>query len=214
MAPLAEEVASELEVTGGSAWGKLHGTVTSQLIVPIEIAGELQSLPMSVIRNLAHEPDRQLRRRAYEAELKGWESVAVPLAAALNSIKGESNTLAARRNWGEVVDIALFQNNIDRPTLDAMMEAATASFPDFRRYLRAKRTLSPCRLLPGMTSSPRWGNPDCLGLRGGHTVLLEQFGSYSPTQRVCGPRLWRELDRCRAARRQARRRLLHVAAQG
>jgi len=193
MAPLAEEVASELEVTGGSAWGKLHGTVTSQLIVPIEIAGELQSLPMSVIRNLAHEPDRQLRRRAYEAELKGWESVAVPLAAALNSIKGESNTLAARRNWGEVVDIALFQNNIDRPTLDAMMEAATASFPDFRRYLRAK---AKALALPALAwydlFAPVGETQTAWDYEAGTQFLLEQFGSYSPRLREFAARAFGE----------------------
>ena len=61
---------------------------------------------MSVIRNLAYEPDRELRRRAYEAELAAWEQAALPLAAALNSIKGEVNTLSARRGWETPLDAA------------------------------------------------------------------------------------------------------------
>jgi len=181
MEPLVEDIASELGVTGGSAWGKLHSTITSQLTVPVEVDGELQSVAMSVIRNMAHEPDRELRRRAYEAELKGWESVAVPLAAGLNSIKGESNTLAARRNWGDVLDIALFQNNVDRDTLDAMMEAATASFPDFRRYLRAK---AKALALPALAwydlFAPMGETQTAWDYEAGTQFLLEQFGSYSP----------------------------------
>src|SRR5262249_41614854 len=81
-------LAAELNVTGGSAWGKLHGNVTSQLTVPIELDGETRELPMSAVRNLAYDADRDVRRRAYEAELRAWERVGVSLAAALNSIKG------------------------------------------------------------------------------------------------------------------------------
>ena len=72
---------------------------------------------MSAVRNLAYEPDRDMRRRAYEAELAAWERSALPLAAALNSIKGEVNTLARRRGWDTPLDAALFDNSIDRETL-------------------------------------------------------------------------------------------------
>src|SRR5262249_43858877 len=89
MSPAEEALAAELNVTGGSAWGKLHGNVTSQLTLSIDVAGETRVLPMSAIRNLAYEEERKVRRSAYEAELRGWEQVAVPLAAALNSIKGQ-----------------------------------------------------------------------------------------------------------------------------
>ena len=36
MSPAEEALAAELNLTGGSAWGKLHGNVTSQLLVPVE----------------------------------------------------------------------------------------------------------------------------------------------------------------------------------
>src|SRR5262249_39159081 len=125
-------------VTGGSAWGKLHGNVTSQLTLSIDVAGETRVLPMSAIRNLAYEEERKVRRSAYEAELRGWEQVAVPLAAALNSIKGQVSALSRRRGWATPLDEAIFDASIDRQTLDAMMSAAEESFPDFRRYFRAK----------------------------------------------------------------------------
>ena len=99
MSPPEEALFSELNVSGGTAWSKLHSDVTSQLIVPLELDGQIQELPMSMVRNLAYEADRDLRRRAYEVELAGWKRVAVPLAAALNSIKGEVNALVKRRNW-------------------------------------------------------------------------------------------------------------------
>ncbi len=112
--------------------------MTSQVSVPVELGEETRVLPMSAVRNLAFEADRQVRRRGYEAELRGWETVAVPLAAALNSIKGQVNTLSKRRGWETPLDEALFGASIDRQTLDAMMTAAHESFPDFRRYFAAK----------------------------------------------------------------------------
>jgi oligoendopeptidase F len=86
MSPAEESLAAELSLSSGSAWNKLHNNVTSQLAVPVDIPGYPSALPMSVVRTLASESDREVRRKAYEAELKGWEKAAIPLAAALNSI--------------------------------------------------------------------------------------------------------------------------------
>ncbi|GAC1327269.1 MAG: M3 family oligoendopeptidase [Chloroflexota bacterium] len=137
MSPAEEELAAELEVTGGSAWTQLHHNVSSQLMVDVEHAGE-RPVPMTVVRNMAFHKDRQIRRQGYEAELGAWQGVSVTLAAALNSIKGETNTLHRRRGWSHPLDAAVFGNNIDRETLEAMLSAARDAFPDFQRYLRAK----------------------------------------------------------------------------
>lgn len=141
MSPAEEALAAELALTGSGAWEKLHGNVGSQLEVTLELAGESKRLPMSAVRNLAYEADRGTRQVAYEAELAAWETVEVPMAAAMNSIKGEVNTLSARRHWHSSLDEAIFANSIDAETLEAMMEAARESYPDFRRYLKAKAKL-------------------------------------------------------------------------
>ena len=138
MSPAEESLAAELKLTGGTAWNKLYNTTTSQLTVRVERDGTIEALPVSIVRTLAFERERKVRRAAYEAELDAWGSVAAPLAAALNSIKGELNTLAGRRGWASPLDAALFDSRIDRQTLDAMLGAARESFPIFRRYLHAK----------------------------------------------------------------------------
>ncbi len=73
MPPAEENLASELNLSGGSAWEKLHGDVTSQIVVALELDGERNELPMSMVRSLAFDADRETRRRAYEAELEGWQ---------------------------------------------------------------------------------------------------------------------------------------------
>src|SRR5205814_6409561 len=86
----------------------------------------------------ANDADPEVRRTAYEAELAAWEAVAVPLAAAMNGIKGYQGALRRRRRWADDVEPTLLNNSIDPPTLEAMQAACVESFPDFRRYLALK----------------------------------------------------------------------------
>ena len=188
-----EMLASELEITGMAAWSKLHGNIVSQTVAPIELDGESQSLPMSVVRTLAYDADRERRQAAHNAELAAWKSVEVPLCAAMNSIKGEVITLCKHRKWGEPLDEALHNSNIDRETLDAMMTAARESFPVFRRYLRAKaRALGVEKLAfydifaPLGESQQQWEYDEaCL-------FVVEQFHGYSDKLGQFAARAFRE----------------------
>lgn len=180
MSPAEEELAAKLDVTGANAWDKLHGNYTSQLMVPFARGEEETRLPMTALRNLAYDPSREVRRRAYEAELAAWQGAEVPIAAALNSIKGQTNTLTERRGWEMPLDRALFGNNIDRATLDAMMSAAHEAFPDLRRYLRAKaQVLGVERMAwydlfaPVVANERPWPFEEATGF------IVDQFGTFS-----------------------------------
>ncbi len=180
MTPGEEELAAEMELTGGSAWNKLYGNFTSQIMVPLEVKGEVKELPMSAVRNLAFDPDRETRRKAYIAELETWERAAVPIAAALNSIKGEVNNLVKRRKWESALDVTLFQSNMDRETLEAMMEAAKESFPDFRKYLKAKaKALGQPSLAWYDLFAPVSGNGREWTFKEAETFIVKHFESYS-----------------------------------
>ena len=139
MTEAEEGLLADLTLTGSTAWNRLWGTFTSQLSVDVPGAGS--GLSMSQVRNLAYHPDAGTRRSAYDAELDAWASNAEPIVAALNAIKGETSLVNKRRGWPDDLTPALAANGVDRDTLDAMHAACTASFPDFRRYLRAKAKL-------------------------------------------------------------------------
>jgi oligoendopeptidase F len=193
MPPAEENLAAELNLSGGTAWEKLHDDMTSQLVVALEQEGERTELPMSMVRNLAHESDRETRRRAYEAELAGWQRVAVPLAAAMNSIKGQVNVVSKRRGWETPLDASLLDNNIDRQTLDAMMTAARESFPDFRRYLHAKaHALGLSRLAWYDLFAPVGGEGRVWTFNEATSFIVEQFGAYSQRLSDFAARAFRE----------------------
>lgn len=133
-----EALAAELALSGVNAWSRLQGTVASQVTVPFARNGQVETLPITALQNLRYDPDPDVRRRSYEAELEAWEAVKEPLAAALNGVKGTQVTLDRRRGRADALHSALDDARLDRATLDTMLAAMTESFPAFRRYLRRK----------------------------------------------------------------------------
>ncbi len=180
MSEAEEALASELSLSGSRAWQKLQGVVTSQLKVPFEREGEVEELPVTVVQNLRHDPDADLRRRAYEAEVSAWEGVREPLAACLNGVKGAVGILDRNRGRRDALHQPLDQARIDRETLEAMLGAMRDSFPAFRRYWQAK-----ARRL-GKEVLPWWDLYAPVGESERHfswdetrAFLLEQFGTFS-----------------------------------
>jgi pepF/M3 family oligoendopeptidase len=161
MAPELEDLASDLQRSGGDAWGRLQESTTSSASIvwderlerrPSDSTADAQVASGAAavgplrktlveLRNLAYDPDRALREKAYRLELALCESLEIPVAAALNGVKGWTVSLAGRRGWDSVLDKSLRQARITRATLDALVSAMEDSLPSWRRYLRAKAAL-------------------------------------------------------------------------
>ena len=141
MSQAEETLAAELTLSGGSAFGKLQGTLTSQMTVDFELDGEVKKMPMPALINLRSHPDESVRRRGYEAENKAWEGVQETLAACLNGVKGETLILDRKRGREDNVHASIDSARIDRATLEAMLGAMRDSFPMFRRYFNHKAKL-------------------------------------------------------------------------
>jgi len=57
---------------------RLHGDVSALLTVAVPLPDGEKTLPMSAVRALANDPDRTVRRAAFEAELKAWDRFPSP----------------------------------------------------------------------------------------------------------------------------------------
>lgn len=134
MTEAEEGLYSELSTTGAGAWARLHSDLTSQLSADLE--GE--PTPINSIRGMASDPDEAKRETAYHAELNAWSTISTPIAAAMNAIKGDANSVNRRRRWASPLDASLFSNSVSRPTYDALTAAVDAALPDFQRWMRIK----------------------------------------------------------------------------
>ncbi len=176
-----EALAAELNLSGANAWEKLQGTVTSQLTVDFELDGEVKKLPMPALINLHSHPDESVRRRAYEAEMKAWESVREPLAGAMNGVKGTTHTLNVHRGRKDSLHAPIDQSRIDRPTLEAMLGAMEASFPIFRKYFKAKaKRLGKDQLAWWDVFAPSGNSRKTYTYPEARDFILKNFNTFSP----------------------------------
>jgi len=134
-----EVLATDLGVDGIQAWGRLYDTMASKLEFDMVYPdGRRERLPMSQRRSLMDQPDRGVRKAAFDGGNAAWQTMEDAAAAALNAIAGTRLTLNRHRGVEHFLDIALFQAALSRKTLDTMLEALRADIEIPRRILRLK----------------------------------------------------------------------------
>ena len=131
---LGEEIMAKMELSGGDAWSDLQQYLTST--VPVSYRGTVTNL--SSIRNLAYDPDPQVRKDAYEAEIACYDRIKDAVAFALNSIKLETITDCKLRGYESPLIRTLSKARMKKETLDAMLSAMDEYLPKFWQYLKAK----------------------------------------------------------------------------
>lgn len=137
LSPEVENVMSLYSISGTTAWSELQGYLTST--VPVEYDGGITSL--SDIRNKAYDADKNIRKSAYEAEIKAYDRIKDAIAYSLNSIKLETINRCKLRGYESPLDEALKNANMKRETLDALIGAMEEFLPKFWEYLKAKARL-------------------------------------------------------------------------
>ena len=137
LSPEVEQVISLYEISGSSAWSDLQGFLTST--VPVEYEGGTTTL--SDIRNKAYDPDPDVRRSAYKAELKAYDRIKDGIAFSLNSIKMEVINRCKLRGYESPLDETLKIAHMKRETLDALIGAMQEYLPKFWDYMKAKAKL-------------------------------------------------------------------------
>lgn len=141
MSEAEEDLAADLARSGADAWGRLQEQLTSSAdCLWDEKTGERKTLV--ALRALAFDKDRAIREKAYRKEIEVCRSIGLPVAAALNGIKGTSITLNTRRNWdGGALEKSVHQGKLSQKALEALISAMEESLPHWRRYLKAKASL-------------------------------------------------------------------------
>lgn len=133
-----ENIIANMQNTGSNAWLKLKNNLISNHKVTIEDNGEVKELPLTVVLNMAYDKDKDVRKKAYLAEIESYKKIEEGVAAALNSIKGEVLTICKLRGYESPLEQTLINSRMDKESLDAMLSAMKEAMPTFRKYLRRK----------------------------------------------------------------------------
>lgn len=193
MSEAEERLASELSLSGGNAFMKLQGVVSSQLKVPVAIGKKTEIMPIAKVRNLAYDADEKTRKAAYEAELAGWESVKEPIAASINGVKGHNITINKHRGRKDGLHSSLDANRIDRKTLEALLAAMHDSFPLFRKYFKKKASRFGQKALPWWNLFAPAGKAEMrFSYKEACDFIVGNFDTFSPELGAFAARAFRE----------------------
>ena len=176
----AEAVMAKLHLSGGNAWSDLHGYITST--VPVTYRGK--TINLSAVRNLAYDPDPQVRKDAYDAEIACYDRIKDAAAFALNSIKLETLSDCELRGYASPLARTLDHANMEQATLDAMLSAMDEYSPKFWQYLKAKgKALGHENGLPWYDLfAPMGKSSTKFTTQESRDFLVEQFEGFNPDE--------------------------------
>ncbi|MCR5125636.1 MAG: M3 family oligoendopeptidase [Treponema sp.] len=178
MSPKLENLASDLQRTGGDAWSRLHEQIISNL-------KDSSGKTFNEIRNDAYSADADLRKKSYETEIALLKQNEIAFAACLNNIKGATVALNKRRGWKNAVERALFANRLSEKSLAALVGAIEDSLPEWRKYFQKKAEYLRKN---GMTASETAGTESNKGLA--FYDLFAPVGSASENEKSLLSKKW------------------------
>ena len=129
-----EVLYGKLRELASSSWGQLQSLTTANLNVSYR--GE--DITLSEVRNLAYDKDKDVRKDAFDAEIKSFQVIEDVVAMALSNIKREVVIMNELRGYASALDKTLESSKMTKETLDAMIEAMMDYRPHFEAYLKAK----------------------------------------------------------------------------
>lgn len=187
-----EMLYSKMSMVASSSWSNLQSKLTSNL--SIKVPGFSEEMPLSAVRNLASSTDPVVRKNAYEAELKAYESISEAVAMGLNNIKREVNIMAPLRGYKDAIEMTLEASNMQRETLDALIGAIKDELPNFRRYFKLKaKALGYTNGLPFYELfAPMGDGNKTYSYEEAQKLVLDAYSSFSDSLRAMAERAFKE----------------------
>ncbi len=136
-----EKLALELSVSGFHSWNMLYDKMAGDLRVEVEEDGEKKLISLGQNANRLSNPDRAIRKDAFEKMESAWESRAEYAAMALNSLVGFRLTVYRKRGWDSFLKESLQNSRITEDTLNAMWQAVIEDGAKIKEYTDAKKKL-------------------------------------------------------------------------
>ncbi|MCR5761065.1 MAG: M3 family oligoendopeptidase [Sphaerochaetaceae bacterium] len=172
-----EELASDLMRSGSDSYSRLQEAISSS--ASATFCGEKKTV--IELRALATNADREVRRKAYEAELGIWKEHEIAFAYSLNSIKGTSLSLEKRRAWKSPIERSCAGARINEKILNALISTLEGNLPMFRRYLKTKAKLLGVPALAFYDLfAPVGKASSTYTLEEARSIVVENYGAFNP----------------------------------
>ena len=141
LSEVEEQLVNEKDVTGNSAWARLHTELTSSLTFAVERDGEARQLNMAQTLALLHDPDRETRRRGHDALYAKLEEQGPTLTYLYDTLVHDKRTMDRLRKYPDPMTLRHLGNEIPAAAVEAMMHAVEGSYPLAQSYFKLKGSM-------------------------------------------------------------------------
>jgi oligoendopeptidase F len=136
-----ESLALDLAVSGYHAWYQLYEKMAGELRVDFEIDGKVKQISVGQLAAKMADPNRTVRRKAFEKMTEAWRSRADLAAMALNAQAGFRLALYDNRKWESPLYEPLVIARMRQETLDTMWRVIARETKRLKPYIEAKKKL-------------------------------------------------------------------------
>jgi len=178
-----EKIVNEKDNTGRNAFGRLFSEITSSLTFSVEHEGE--ELTLSEMLSLLHQPDRELRRRAWETLFQGLSRHGQVLGFVYDTLIQDHLTMDRLRRYPNPMMERHLSNEIDAEAVSRMMEVTEANYGIAQDYFRLKaRLIGLSRIALYDQYAPVGGDLPAFTFSQAQEVILEAFDAFTPEFRA------------------------------
>ena len=136
-----ERIVNEKDLTGPSAWARLHTEITSSLTFSVERDGTPRDHTLDEVLALFHHPDRDLRRRGHDALYAVLEEQGAVLTYVYDTLIQDHLNMDRLRDYPDAMAQRHLSNEVDPAAVAAMMEVTEANYGLAQAYFELKRRL-------------------------------------------------------------------------
>ncbi|WP_296879537.1 M3 family metallopeptidase, partial [Thomasclavelia sp.] len=129
-----ESIIAHMQNTGSSAFEKLKDQVISSITVKIDN----KIHPLTEVLNMAYDKDKNVRKKAYLAELECYQPYEQTIAACLNAIKGEVLYTSKLHGYNSELQRTLINSRMSKETLEVLLAVMQDNLYVFQDYLQTK----------------------------------------------------------------------------
>ena len=179
-----EKIVNEKDNTGKNALGRLFSEITSSLTFSLDREGKLEELTLSEILALLHQPDREVRRSAWETLFEGLSHHEQVQTFVYDTLIQDHLTMDRLRHYPDPMVERHLTNEIDAEAVSQMMEVTEANYGIAQDYFRLKaRLLSLPRIALYDQYAPVVGELAPFTFSQAQQMILEAFEAFAPAFR-------------------------------
>lgn len=141
LSPAEERALRAREASASTAWTSLRGRVLGGLAATFDDGSGARAWSLSELQALRADPERDLRRRAWETSRQLLESVLPLIAACYDAVVADRLAIDALRGHADPMDATHLANELEAGAVDSLLATTEAHFELGQRWFGVKARL-------------------------------------------------------------------------